>query len=194
MRSGDAATVGVILAGGAGRRIGGRKAFVALAGRPLLAHVVDRLAPQVTRLAVNAAPDPGFAAFGLPVLPDPRPDCGPLGGILAALDWAEGLGESRVITAAVDTPFLPTDLVRRLAASTAPAAYASTPEGPHPTTAIWTVGLRSELGRALESGVRKVRDWAAAIEAEAIAFDAPEAFMNVNTSADLRRAERRLAE
>jgi hypothetical protein len=63
-----------------GRRIGGRKAFVELGGRPLLAHVIERIGPQVSRLAINAAPDPGFDPFDLPVLPDVQPDCGPLGG------------------------------------------------------------------------------------------------------------------
>jgi hypothetical protein len=109
--------VAVILAGGQGRRIGGRKAFVALGGRPLVAHAIDRLGPQVSRLALNASPDPAFDVFGLPVLPDTLPDHGPLAGILAAMDWAESEGQAQVVTVAVDTPFLPSDLVARLVAA-----------------------------------------------------------------------------
>jgi molybdopterin-guanine dinucleotide biosynthesis protein A len=62
-----------------------------------------------------------------------------LGGILTALDWAQGLGEARVLTVAVDTPFLPADLVERLATTGAPAVCAATHDGPHATTAIWSV-------------------------------------------------------
>ncbi len=193
MTSVDVRPVGVILAGGQGRRIGGRKALVKLGGRPLLAHAIDRLAPQVKRLAVNAGPDRALDDFGLPVLPDPQPGCGPLGGVLAALDWAKRLGETRVLTVAVDTPFLPLDVVARLSASTAPAAFAATADGAHATTAIWSVDLRSDLSKALNDGTRKVRDWTVAIGAEAILFDDAPAFMNINTPEDLRLAEARLA-
>ena len=186
---GDARPVGVILAGGAGRRIGGRKAFAALGGRPLLAHVIDRIGPQVSRLAINAAPDAGFDPFGLPVLPDEQPGCGPLGGILTALDWAQGQGEGRVLTVAVDTPFLPADLVGRLAASGAPAVCAATHDGAHATTAIWSVELKEDLRRALGDGVRKVRDWTVSVGAETILFEDASAFLNINTTDDLARAE-----
>jgi molybdopterin-guanine dinucleotide biosynthesis protein A len=184
--------VAVILAGGQGRRIGGRKAFVALGGRPLVAHAIDRLGPQVSRLALNASPDPAFDVFGLPVLPDTLPDHGPLAGILAAMDWAESEGQAQVVTVAVDTPFLPSDLVARLVAAHARAAYAATADGAHATTAIWSVALRAELRDALARGVRKVRDWTASIGGEAVVFEDAAAFLNINTPDDLRLAEARL--
>lgn len=184
---------GVVLAGGAGRRIGGSKAFVRLGDRPLLAHVIDRVAPQVKRMGINAPPDPRLEAFGLPILPDFLPGCGPLSGILTALEWGHSVGENRVLTVAVDTPFLPSDLVERLATARVPAAYARTADGPHATTALWSVDLRMELRHALDGGVRKVRDWTAAIGAEAVQFDDAAAFFNVNTPEDLRNAEAQLA-
>jgi molybdopterin-guanine dinucleotide biosynthesis protein A len=109
-------TAAVILAGGNANRMGGRdKAFLVLGGRPLIAHVRARLNLQAGPLAISANGDPvRFARYGLPVLADAPPGgAGPLGGILAGLDWAAEAGESRLLTAAVDTPFLPDDLLRR---------------------------------------------------------------------------------
>jgi len=182
----------VILAVGAGRRIGGRKAFVVLGERPLIAHVIDRLAPQVAGMAINATPDPALDEFGLPVLPDEVPGRGPLGGIHAAMDWAARNGEARVLTVSVDTPFLPFDLVQRLSASGARAAIAATADGLHATTGLWSVDLQPSLLEALDGGARKVRDWTASIAAEAVMFDDASAFLNVNTAEDLRQAEARL--
>jgi molybdenum cofactor guanylyltransferase len=183
----------VILAGGAGRRIGGGKALTLLAGRPLVAHVAERLAPQCVALAVNA-PDPTpFRTLGLPVIPDAMPDQGPLGGILAALDWAAACGAAQVLTGAVDTPFLPHDLVERLAGAGAPAALAETEEGLHPTTGLWSVALRDGLRTAMAGGTRKVRLWAESVGAVPVRFDDAEAFFNVNTPDDLARAEAMIA-
>ncbi len=182
----------VVLAGGAGTRIGGRKAFVDLAGRPLIAHVIARLEPQVEGLAVNAAPDPGFDPFGVPVLPDAEAGQGPLGGILAAMRWAESRGAEFVLTAAVDTPFLPDDLAAGLAAAEVPASYARTPGAAHATTGLWSVDFAGSLEAALRAGTRKVRNWTDAVGAVAVPFGDEEAFLNVNTPEDLVRAERRL--
>jgi molybdopterin-guanine dinucleotide biosynthesis protein A len=182
----------VILSGGAGRRIGGRKELVALGGRPLIAHVIDRVRPQVSALAINADPDPALEVFGLPILPDAVTGLGPLGGILTALRWAEDIGAARVVTVAVDTPFLPPDLVDRLSADAGCAAFAETIDGPHATTAIWSVDLRSGLEDAVRAGVRRVRDWTSEIGADAVMFQDASAFLNVNTPDDLLEAERRL--
>jgi molybdopterin-guanine dinucleotide biosynthesis protein A len=187
------APLAVVLAGGEGTRIGGRKAFVDLSGRPLIAHVIDRLAPQVSRIAINAGDDPDFAAFGLPLVPDAEPGLGPLGGILAALRWAREEGGQAVLTAAVDTPFLPGDLAERLAAAGARSAYAETARGPHATTGLWSVDLAASLEQALASGTRKVRDWTRTIGAVPVRFGDEAAFFNVNTPDDLRVAEERLA-
>ncbi len=161
---------GVILAGGRATRMGGGdKGLLDLGGRPILAHVIDRLAPQVDRLALNAAGDPArFAAFGLPVLPDSVSGfAGPLAGVLAGLDWAAGQGADAIVTAAADTPFFPRDLVAVLRAAAAaegtPLAMATTPgEGGadrHPTFGLWPVSLRDDLRAALAAGLRKIVAW-----------------------------------
>jgi molybdopterin-guanine dinucleotide biosynthesis protein A len=106
---------GVILAGGEGRRMAGAdKALVPLAGRPLIAHVLDRLEPQVERVLISANGDAArFAGFGCPVVADAAPQ-GPLSGVLSALTVAAGMGATHVVSTPVDTPFLPGDLVPQL--------------------------------------------------------------------------------
>src|SRR5512146_167609 len=111
--------VGIVLAGGKSSRMGGGdKCLLPLGGRPILAYVIERLKPQVAELIISANGDPArFSAFGLPVVADRLGGyAGPLAGILAGLEWARtNRSECRfVITAASDTPFLPTDLVSRL--------------------------------------------------------------------------------
>lgn len=126
----------VILAGGEGRRMGGAdKGLLRLAGRPLLDHVLARLAPQAGLIALSLNGDPGRLDLrGLPVLPDPEipgaPSprdvrAGPLAGVLAGMDWAAGLGAPALVTVAWDTPFLPLDLVARLSAAAEDASAAS---------------------------------------------------------------------
>lgn len=183
----------VVLAGGAGRRIGGGKPFVRLAGRPLVSHVLARVAAQSRAIAINAPAPDGFEDFGCPVLPDDTPGLGPLGGILAALRWARTEGAREVLTVAVDTPFLPLDTVARLRCARARAAFAETADGAHATTGLWAVDLADPLSDALDRGLRKVRDWTAEIGAVPVRFDDADAFFNVNTADDLQRAEARLA-
>ena len=186
-----AAPPGVILAGGAGRRIGGDKAFARLAGRPLVAHVIDRLAPQCGVLAINGAPDPRLERFGLTVVPDGAGGGqGPLSGILAAMGWAAARGATRVLTAPVDTPFLPADLAPRLAAVDAPVALARTGDGLHGTCGLWQVTLRDDLRTALGRGVRKVTEFAEANGAAGVTFPdtVPPPFFNVNRPEDVARA------
>jgi len=189
---------GVILAGGRASRMGGGdKGLLPLGRSTILGHVIDRLAPQVAGLALNANGDPTrFAALGLPVLPDTVGGlAGPLAGVLAGLDWAAGLGASHVITAAADTPFLPADLVQRLmqAAQTAgtPVALAATSDGRHPTFGLWPVALREDLRSALAGGLRKVVDWADRHGCASADFPAgpPDPFFNINTPQDLALAE-----
>lgn len=204
---------GVILAGGRARRMGGAdKARLVLGGRSLLAHVVARLEPQCAPLAVSFNGDPArLAGHGLPegtpVLPDaPLPGAepfpGPLAGLLAALDWAAGLGAPCVVTAAVDTPFLPPDLVTRLRAEVSGdgPAVAASPDGDgrlrrHPTFGLWPVALRDDLRAALAAGERKLGLWAERQGARIVAFpaDPRDPFFNVNTPEDLVQAEALLA-
>ncbi len=199
--------LGVILAGGQARRMGGGdKGMLDLSGRSLLDHVVARAGPQVAALALNANGDPDrFAGFGLDVLPDSVAGFpGPLAGILAGLDWAAGRRADMIVTMAADTPFFPCDLVPRLLLAaegmSLPLVLAATPDDNgnqrrHPTFGLWPVALREDLREALADGVRKVGLWADRHGARAALFpvDGIDPFFNVNTPGDLARAEALLA-
>ena len=185
---------GVILAGGEARRLGGAdKAMVTLGGRPLIAHVLDRLEPQVERVLISANGDASrFTRFGCDVLADDRSQ-GPLSGILAALIRAADLGATHLVSTPVDTPFLPGDLVPRLLLAAESSrdglALARDAAGDHPATAIWPVGLASAVAAFLQSGEAKVTRFTAAQGASFADFPDPRAFMNLNTPEDLARAE-----
>ncbi len=160
--------IGVLLAGGQSRRMGGGdKSLLELAGKPLLAHVIERLRPQVATLVLNANGDPErFGAFGLDVVADPVEGfAGPLAGVLAGYGWArENAPEARwIVTAASDTPFFPGDLVQRLLSATGGAypaiALAGSAGRLHPVFGLWPTALAEDLRAALHSGTRKVLDW-----------------------------------
>lgn len=190
---------GVLLAGGQSRRMGGGdKSLLLLNDETILSSVISRTRPQVAELALNANGDPErFRAFGLPVLPDGIPGfAGPLAGILAGLDWAAAHGATHVASFATDAPFLPADLVARLAAAAerggAEIACAASLGRLHPVFALWPVGLRGDLGRALaEEGLRKVRSWTdrhSVAVAEFVEEGGIDPFLNVNTPDDLALA------
>lgn len=187
--------LGVILAGGQARRMGGQaKPLLQLGGRPLLAHVVDRFAPQVAQLALNVNGDASpYAPFGLPVLPDSIDGfVGPLAGIVAALDWAAAQGADHVVSVPADTPFLPPDLVPQLllAITDAPIAMAETATGRHPTCGIWPTELRDRLRADIMGGQRRLGGWALDQGAATVRFPdtTPDAFFNINTPEDLALA------
>ncbi len=197
--------LGVILAGGRATRMGGGdKCLLPLAGRPLLAHILARLAPQVSGLVLNANGDPArFAAFGVEVVADADDDfVGPLAGVLAGMEAAAARGMGRIVTVAGDTPGFPPDLVARLEAAAdaagAPVAIAATPDperggaARHPTFGLWSVALRADLRAALAAGTRKVVAFADPHGAATALFDAGgDPFFNINTPADLARAAAR---
>ena len=192
---------GVILAGGLSRRMGGGdKALAPLAGRPLLAHVVARLAPQVDGLMLSANGDAArFAAFALPVVPDlDRRFSGPLAGILAAMTYAAQMqpAVTALVSVPADTPFVPDDLVRRLvvkqAENQAEVVMAASAGRPHPTVALWSLDLREVLAQALARDERRVLGFIegrrhASVEWAAEPFDP---FRNINTPEELAEAER----
>ena len=196
---------GVILAGGLARRMGGGdKSLLPLAGRPILAHVIDRLKPQTAGLAINANGDPArFAAYGLPVLADPMGDYpGPLAGVLAGLLFARERGHTAIVTVAADTPFFPADLVARLraAAEGSGLALAATPSEArgvdrHPTFGLWPVALIDDLDASLRAGVRKIVAWTDRHGAGTAVFEPAgyDPFFNVNTPQDRDEAEAILA-
>lgn len=173
---------------------GGDKFLLPLAGRPLIVHVIGRLSGQLSGLAINAnGGGEALAAFGLPVLPDPIEGWrGPLAGVLAAMDWAAGRGERAVVTVSADTPFLPADMVARLAAAAdgeVPAIAASGGRR-HPVCGLWPVARRAALAAWLEAGGFSVNAWAAEEGARVVAFEGtPDPFFNINTPADFAEAE-----
>ncbi len=194
--------VGVILAGGLSRRMGGGDKSLRLLGdRTLLEHVIDRMRPQVADLVINANGDPArFARFGLPVVADPVPDyAGPLAGVLAGLDWAvDNHADCRfVVSVATDAPFLPRDLVARLLhgleAANAELACAASGGQAHPVIGLWPVRLRDDLRHALTAeGIRKVDVWTGRHRLATVPFpeEGPgiDPFFNANRLDDLDRA------
>lgn len=170
------------------------KALVQVAGRSLMAHVLDRLAPQVTGLAISAQGDPArFAGFGPAVLADPQPGRqGPLSGVLAGMIWAAARGASHLAVVPVDGPFLPTDLVARLGMAAVPRLVLAGGRQ-HPTFGLWPVDLASALVAFLTSGAPpRMRDFAGLAGAQWVEFADVAAFDNLNTPQDLARAMDRL--
>src|SRR5262245_828127 len=151
-------TLGLILAGGLARRMGGGdKAMIQIGGRTILDRVIETMMPQCDALLLNANGDPSrFAGFGLPIIPDAVPDfAGSVAGILAGLDWAAAHRPDIAWMASVpgDCPFLPADLVTKLhaarAAADTPLACAKSGDWRHPVAGLWPVALRADLRRAL---------------------------------------------
>ncbi|MCP5086942.1 MAG: molybdenum cofactor guanylyltransferase MobA [Rhodobacteraceae bacterium] len=200
--------LGVVLAGGLSSRMGGGdKGLLELGGKSLMRRVIDRLASQVDKIALNANGEAErFAEFSLPVIADSIEGfAGPLAGVLAGMDWAADRGASHIVTVAADTPFFPPDLVEKLSVGAkqagTPLAMAVTPDpqrgtSRHPTFGLWPVDLRDDLRAALNDGVRRVAQWTSAHGCAEIVFDAApfDPFFNVNTPEDMVRAEQMLQE
>src|SRR3981189_1808828 len=151
---GDPSILGLVLAGGLARRMGGGdKARIRIGGKTILQRVLTRLTPQCSGAILNAHADPArFAAPGLRVVADSIPDfAGPLAGILAGLDWAAANvpGIADIVSVPGDCPFLPSDLVERLSAARqaagAPLASARSGDWRHPVVGLWRVALRDDL-------------------------------------------------
>ena len=184
---------GIVLAGGMGRRMGGvDKGLVLLSGQPMVAHVLARLAPQVGALVINANQNPErYAAFGHTVVPDDVGGfAGPLAGLHAGMSRAT---TPYVATAPCDSPFLPDDLVARLAAGMtrerAQLAVAYTFAQPHPVFALVERSVFPHLTAFLRDGGRKIDAWYATLRVVAVPFDDEEAaFRNINTADELAAA------
>ena len=203
--TGKSGIVGVLLAGGLARRMGGGdKCLRPLAGKTLLARVIERVAPQVGTLILNAHGDPArFAAYDVPVVADVvGGHAGPLAGILTALDWAaENAPHSPLVASfATDAPFLPRDLVETMVEARdlagADLACAVSEGRAHPVIGIWPVELRADLREALvEQGERKIDRWTASHRLVEVVFpgDPVDPFFNANREDDLAEAERLIA-
>lgn len=195
-------TLGLVLAGGLARRMGGGdKALIRVGDKTILDRVLERLRLACTGIVLNANGDPArFAQFGLPVIADSIPDfAGPLAGILAGLDWAaEHAPEiAFVVSTPGDCPFLPWDMAERLHQARQdaqlPLACARSGDWRHPVVGLWPVALREDLRAALAvDGLRKIEVWTAR-HGIAIAdwpAEPVDPFFNVNTPEDAAAAER----
>lgn len=195
-------TLGLILAGGLARRMGGGdKPMRKIGERTILARVIDRMGPQCDGLALNANGDASrFSAFGLPVVADDVPGfAGPLAGVLAGLDWAASHAPQIewVASAAADCPFLPRNLVARFHAAriaeSADLCVARSGGQTHPVIGLWRVSLRDDLRRALvDEDMRKIDRWTARYRLATVDWDigAFDPFFNANAPEDLEEAER----
>lgn len=199
--------VGILLAGGQSRRMGGGdKGLNDIAGKPMLRHIADRMAPQVHRLALNANGEiDRFSDFELPVFPDTMPgNPGPLAGVLAGLRWsaANAPNATHILTAPTDTPFLPLDLAGCLTSALnaqpdAKIALAKSDGGRQPVIGVWPIALADDLESALNDGVRKVLAWTdrhgtvfAHFPPVDIGSDKIDPFFNANTPDELEDARR----
>lgn len=198
------AILGVVLAGGQGRRMGagGDKPLTPLGSGTLLSHVLERARPQCASMIINANGDAArYADAGLPVVEDQVDGfVGPLAGVLTAMDWAarNAPGCSHVMSFAGDAPFIPRDLVARLIDGLGDGAELARPRSfgqRHPVFGLWPVRLRADLrDQLVNHGTRKIDLFTAHYAVVEIDFDGvPDPFFNVNTPEDRDEAERILA-
>ena len=188
------AVTGLVLAGGQGSRMGGvDKGLAPFRGRPMVAHVIERFAPQVDELLVNANRNAGeYARFGHPVIADEVPGfAGPLAGFERGLAHARG---RLVATVPCDSPFLPADLVERLRADLerhdAQVAFARAGGQSHPVFCLMRRDVHASLRDFLASGQRKIDKWTASIAMIEVPFDdEADAFANINTREELSGLE-----
>ncbi len=181
---------GLILAGGLGRRMGGRdKGLQPFRGKPMAVWSLERLVPQVDALLINANQNlEQYAAFGYPVVPDRIAGfAGPLAGLHTGLLACE---TPLLVTAPCDSPFLPGDLVARLRtaleAAGADLAVAKTGYRSHPVFSLVRREVLDGLTTFLEAGGRKVDAWYAALKVAEVPFEDERAFANINTLEELR--------
>jgi molybdopterin-guanine dinucleotide biosynthesis protein A len=180
----------VILAGGAGRRMGGLdKGLLLLNGRPLIQHVLERLTPQCDTILINVNRHrEAYTEFGYPLIEDSLSGgLGPLAGLLTALEHSQS---DYIISVPCDTPQLPQDLVARMleCLQRNAAEVCTVDDGArlHPVILLVKRTLRTNLRHYLESGGRKVHDWFYSVEHCTADFsEQPEAFMNINTPEQL---------
>ncbi|MBX3677782.1 MAG: molybdenum cofactor guanylyltransferase MobA [Rhodocyclaceae bacterium] len=184
---------GLILAGGLGRRMGGRdKGLQPFRGKPMAAWSIERLAPQVDALIINANQNlEQYATFGYPVVPDRIAGfAGPLAGLHTGLLASE---TPLIVTSPCDSPFLPEDLVERLRTALeavgADLAVAKTGAQPHPVFSLVRREVLDGLTAFLEAGGRKVDAWYAALKVAEVPFEDERAFANINTPEELNQME-----
>lgn len=185
----------IILSGGRATRMGGvDKGLVQLRNKPFIAHVLERLKPQVDEVFINANRELAqYQAFAYPVLSDEHADfVGPLAGIYLGLKHAK---HEYVLAVPCDSPFLPLDLVSRLMgallAQQAQIAVAKSEGDTHPVCCLCKKDVLPSLAAYLASGGRKVSAWQKSLHCVEVDFsDCASAFLNLNTQADIQALER----
>jgi molybdopterin-guanine dinucleotide biosynthesis protein A len=184
----------VILAGGQARRMGGSdKGLILLNGRPLIAWALERIAPQIDELFVSANRNlDQYRCFGYPVLPDASSDFrGPLAGLLSAMTGAE---YPLILSVPCDTPFLPDDLVGRLAdaieESGADIAIPVCNGQVHRAICLCRRSLRPSLENFLDQNGRRVGEWQSGLRRIEVPFDDERQFLNLNTAGELAAGEK----
>ena len=190
------AITGLILAGGQGSRMGGvDKGLQHFRGKPMVAHVIERLAPQVGEIIINANRNvEAYGAYGHRVLPDSITGfAGPLAGFERGLAYA---ANELVATVPCDSPLLPTDLVQRLHAGIEKAgaqlAVARTGDQAHPVFCLMRRTVHPSLRDFLAAGERKIDRWYSRLRVVEVAFDdEADAFLNINTREELANLEPR---
>jgi molybdenum cofactor guanylyltransferase len=207
LRSENISILGLILAGGLSRRMGGQqKIFARIGGVSLIDEVISCVRNQCDVLAINpyeatTETQSAFAGLGLPLLADDVPGhAGPLAGVLAGLDYAAQQALTHVLSLPCDCPFLPTDLAAKLRAASLETrdglACAASGGRIHPVVALWPVRLRDDLRRALiDEGLHKVGQFQQRYDVVAVEwnFRTRDPFFNINTPDDLKRAQELLA-
>lgn len=197
--------VGVILAGGLSRRMGGQaKALMPLAGRPMIAHVIERIRPSADACILNVNGDnSAYAQFGLPIVADAFGDyAGPLAGLLSGMIWAaEHRPDARhVVTAPCDTPFLPENyvgaLVEAAAGDSGTIVIAASAGRSHFASGLWPLALSDRLAAYLAAGERRTQSWIEQNPNRSVTFPLVDdggsgfdPFFNVNTPEDLSAVE-----
>ena len=166
------------------------KGLVLLRGKPMIAWVLERLAPQVGEIVINANQNlEAYAAFGHRVVPDEVGGfAGPLAGLHAGL---AAVAHELAVTVPCDSPFLPADLVARLRAALGAneLAVAKTGDQPHPVFSLVRRSVHAHLGAFLAGGGRKIDAWYASLKVVEVPFDdEADAFRNINTREELGQA------
>ena len=192
----------VILAGGKGRRMGGKeKALIPLLDRPLLSYVLESVSGQVAPIALNINTNfEKFSKFGYPIIEDPiKGHLGPLAGILASLNWAQEIDKDWVMTLPCDTPFLPKNIAQRMIEVKnreldIDLVVARSRGYNHPVVALWKSNLHFKLKNALDDGIRKIDLFTSKLKIEYVDFDTTnnlqfDPFTNLNSPLDLINAQ-----
>ena len=193
---------GVILAGGGARRLGGNgKAFIDIAGVPLVQLTITSFQDQVNNLAINSRDSKIFSDFSIPIIKDTVIEdggAGPLAGISSAIKWAKTLKniKTHVAIVPVDTPLLPIDLVQRLSLdlsiNNSDIIMASSNGNIYPVIGLWSLALDSYLDKALYKGVRKIDAFTRLFNVSVVdwAFKSIDPFFNINQPEDIILAEK----